>query len=219
MAPRKKAVKPQSDVAFWDINGNPVEDRGQFQVVKPIPTLHIKAQPMTELAPPAGSPAPAFVAQPRMNAFVKGAKIGAMKAGANKLAKLIADPIKDAIIPKLREQFPGGIEVLGPAIELTIECIVLLGAGELAVMATGLIPTERKGEMEERGQMIAQFLREYAGEKAGTQLVEAAMAALPLVLAHFAEVSTEDMRALEQEPAEPQVETQTENQEVGVANG
>lgn len=155
-----------------------------------------------------------FVPEPRMTTFVRGAKIGAMKTGANKMAGFIATPIKDAVIPKLREQFPNAIEFIDPALQLTLECMIMLGAAELASMAGSLIPSEKKDENVKRGEMIAKFLREYAGEKAGTKLVEVAMAALPLILAQFSMIATKELEELTSEPPVEEVQA-TQEEEVG----
>lgn len=138
--------------------------------------------------------------QPRMSSVLKGVKEGMLKAGIDTLLATIAGPIKEKIAPSLRNM-GGAAELLEPAIGLAIEFALVLGIAEMisafAPMAGGMMPGERKEEFAERGQLLGEWLREYAGERAGKQLLESAMMVLPLVMAHFSEVSLQDLQQIQ----------------------
>lgn len=176
----------------------------------PKPVAAVAAESKKNSSPSSGGN---FVPEPRMTTFMRGAKIGAMKKVADELAAFIAGPIKEKIVPLLKEKFPGFANVVDPAVELIFSCVILLGFAELAAMGASMLPVEDKEKMADRGQLIAQFLREYAGEKAGEGVVEAAMTFLPFVLESFKGFSTQDLLLVAQgEAAKTEAETEPELQ-------
>ena len=142
----------------------------------------------------------------RMDEVLRGMKSGAMKAAFKKLVKIMADPIKEKIVPALKGVFPE-TEMLEPAIELAVGFILMLGTAELVSWASSMLPGDKSGEMAERGKLLGSWMREYAGEEAGAQLFEVATMILPLILAQFSEISTPDLKFVlgkdeEAQPAE-----------------
>src|SRR3990167_6590938 len=106
----------------------------------------------------------AIAKAPRMAAVLKGVKKGMITGGMDAMLTTIAGPIKEKILPSFRA-LGGPAELLEPALSLVIDFVVVLGFAE-AISAFsgsigGMMPGDKRAEFDERGQLLADVLREY----------------------------------------------------------
>jgi len=139
-------------------------------------------------------------AESRMQIVMKGAKEGALKAIVDKLVDSISGPIAEAILPKFQSINPGAAILLEPAVRAALQFAFVMGIAELmtfaAPMATKVMPNANSQDMQHKSQLLAVWMRKYAGEKIGEQLVEAAIQVFPLVMEHFSQINTSDVAML-----------------------
>jgi hypothetical protein len=128
---------------------------------------------------------------------MRGVKEGALKSVVDKLVHTMSDPVCQAIMPKFKETFPQGGHMLEPAVKVALEFAFIMGIAELmlfaAPTASRIIPTTSPEEMTKKSQLLATWMRKYAGERVGEQLVEAALAVFPMVMTQFSEISSTDV--------------------------
>jgi hypothetical protein len=153
--------------------------------------------------------APQVDMETRMSAVMKGFKEGALKAAFDKLIDAMAGPIIEKIVPNIRN-LGLNVELLEPAVRLAITFAFMLGIAELtawiAPMTAKVVPGQNQEDMALKGQKLAEWMRKYAGEKAGAQVVEAAISVFPLIMASFQDFSTADISAALNEPSPVQAE-------------
>lgn len=143
----------------------------------------------------------------RKASVMKGIKEGALKALVDGLVSKMASPVMEAISPKFQEKFPGGAHLLEPAVQAALEFVIIMGVAELllfaAPTAANIIPGSSPSELETKSQLLAIWMRKYAGERVGERMVEAALAVFPMVMEHFSEVNVQDLSLLlAEQPAE-----------------
>lgn len=142
---------------------------------------------------------PDLLAETRTAVVMRGIKEGALKGGMDKLIDTLAQPIIDKIAPAFKALHPS-TEMLEPAVQLIIKFIFMMGIAELteftAPMLGKALPASNEEDMAKKGKLLALWIRKHAGEKVGQQVVEAALAAFPLIMSHFSEISVSDLEAI-----------------------
>lgn len=142
----------------------------------------------------------------RRATVMRGVKEGALKGMVDKLVHTMSDPVCQAIMPKFEATFPGGAHLLEPAVKAALEFALIMGIAELMVFAAPtaakVMPSSNPEDMARKGELLATWMRKYAGERVGETLVEAAMAVFPMVMEQFSEVKTADLADLLNVPAE-----------------
>jgi len=101
--------------------------------------------------------------------------------------------VADVINAKLAEINPG-MQMTGPMVETLIKSIMIMGMAELVDVASPAIG-DRLPIKADKLDAISEFMREYAGEKFGNEIVELAIKMVPLVMGAFAQFSVEDIKA------------------------
>ena len=136
----------------------------------------------------------------RRATVMRGVKEGALKGVVDKMVHTMSDPVCQAILPKFKATFPGGAHLLEPAVKAALEFVFLMGIAELMVFAaptaSKIIPSSSPDEVSRKGQLLATWMRKYAGERVGEQLVEAAMAVFPMIMDQFSEFNATDVASL-----------------------
>jgi len=142
----------------------------------------------------------------RRAVVMRGVKEGALKGVVDKLIHTMSDPVCQAIMPKFQATFPNGTNLLEPAVKAALEFAFLMGIAELMVFAaptaSRIIPASNAGDISRKSQLLATWMRKYAGERVGEQLVEAAMSVFPMVMEQFSEINTADVADLLGQPLE-----------------
>jgi hypothetical protein len=153
---------------------------------------------------------------------MRGIKQGALKGMVDKLVDSMSGPISESIVKNLSDNHPS-LEVLEPAVKAALSFIVIMGIAELinvaAPMTGKTLPGLTEDNAAEKGKLLARWMREYAGEKVGSQVVEAGLQVFPLVMAHFSEIDTQDLKfVLDVDGDTPadKVETESENIKIEV---
>lgn len=117
----------------------------------------------------------------------RGVKNGMIKGSVEAVLEQVAGPIADVVCPKLHDLHPN-LEVADPAIRAAIEFALLqlfalvleYGGPSVAKMPLpGLKLTA--AEAEKKCFAVAQWIRNYSGEKVGEQLAETAAKLIPMV--------------------------------------
>lgn len=133
----------------------------------------------------------------RLDSFTKGMKQGVIKTAVDKVIDGITEPITSAILKNLAPDSPL-TPVLEPAVKAIMSFIVAMGFAEAAAyfgpMAGKAIPSVGGDNLEEKTQLLAVWIRRYAGEKIGEQAINAAVEIFPLVLGHFSSITNEDLK-------------------------
>ncbi len=128
----------------------------------------------------------------RTGSFAKGMKAGAVKNALDKAVSPITTPVAEAINAKLAEIHPN-LQFTAPMVESLMKSAIIMGLAEIVDMAGpamgGKLPIDA-----DRFAAITEFMREYAGEKFGNELVDSAVKFAPVVLGAFNEFSSEDIR-------------------------
>lgn len=148
----------------------------------------------------------------RRATVMRGVKEGALKGMVDKLVHTMSDPVCQAILPKFQTTFPGGAHLLEPAVKAALEFAFIMGIAELMVFAaptaSKIVPSSNPEDLTRKSQLLATWMRKYAGERVGEQLVEAAMAVFPMVMEQFSEINTADVADLLGQPLVETVATQ-----------
>lgn len=128
---------------------------------------------------------------------MRGIKEGALKSVVDKLIHTMSEPVCQAIMPKFQTTFPNGAHLLEPAVKAALEFAFIMGIAELMVFAaptaSKIIPSANQDDLARKSQLLATWMRKYAGERVGEQLVEAAMTVFPMVMEQFSEINTADV--------------------------
>lgn len=136
----------------------------------------------------------------RRATVMRGVKEGALKSVVDKLVNTVSDPVCQAIMPKFQVAFPNGSHLLEPAVKAALEFVFIMGMAELMVfagpMATKIVPSSKPEDISQKSQLLAVWMRKYAGERVGEQLVEAATAVFPMIMEQFSEINTADVADL-----------------------
>lgn len=139
-------------------------------------------------------------AEDRMALVMKGAKEGALKAVVDKMVDAISGPIAEAILPKFQSINPGAATLLEPAVRAALQFAFIMGMAELmtfaAPMATKVMPNANAEDMQRKSQLLTIWMRKYAGERIGAQLVDAAVQVFPMVMEHFSQIDASDVAML-----------------------
>jgi len=162
-------------------------------------TTSQEVQPMSETKPAqVATQVTAPIEQDtRMAQVMRGMKEGALKKAFDALISKISEPIA----VKIAESFKGmgpNTELVVPAIQLCVEFIFMMGTAEvvnfLGPQLGKVMPGGNDTSSVEKSRLLSIWMRKYAGEKVGAQIVEAAVQYLPLVLDGFQQFSAEDIK-------------------------
>lgn len=138
-----------------------------------------------------------LVLESRSDSVMKGIKQGAIKAAVDKVVDMISDPISDAILKNLAPDHPA-IHILRPATKAVLAFIVSMGIAESAAyfgpMVGKAIPSVGGDNLEEKSQLLAVWIRQYAGEKVGEQAIKGAIDIVPLIFSHFSGITNDDLK-------------------------
>lgn len=126
----------------------------------------------------------------RIDPLVQGFREGAIKQGVNKVTEKVSLPVAEAINSKLQELHPN-MALTGPMVQSLTQAIIILGCAEMIDIAGPRIP----GDMATKANLGSRFMRKYAGEKVGADVVDYAAQFFPLIMAAFSEVTEEDLIA------------------------
>ncbi len=133
----------------------------------------------------------------RMMTVMRGVKEGALKGAVNSMVEKMSEPICQMVLPKFQEKFPDGAHLLEPAVRAALEFVVIMGIAELFAFAAPtvgkMMPSSNQEEVSRKGQLLAIWLRKYAGERVGEQIIEAATAIVPMIMDQFASFSAADI--------------------------
>lgn len=136
-------------------------------------------------------------AETRRMTVMRGVKEGALKSVVDKFVQTMSTPVTQAILPKFQAAFPNGAHLIEPAVKAALEFAFIMGIAELMVfaapMASKVLPSANSEDMAKKSQLLVTWMRKYAGERVGEQLVEAAMAVFPMVMDQFSEINTADL--------------------------
>ena len=149
----------------------------------------------------------------RLDPFMQGLAKGAVKKGVDKVSQRVSLPVAEVINKKLQELHPN-LAFTAPMIQSSMQAIIILGFAEMLDIAGPHIP----GEMLTKASLGARFMREYAGEKAGSDIVDYAVQFLPVIMAAFSEVSEEDLMSSLSDDEEEEDETAEQQEEQSSIN-
>jgi hypothetical protein len=147
-----------------------------------------------------------------MTQFTKGMKAGAIKGAVDKAVSPITTPVVESITLKLKEMNPK-LELTAPMVDAMAKAVIILGIAELTELASagfsGKLPIE-----QDKIAAISEFMREYAGEKFGNEIVETAFRFAPMFLSAFSEFSTEDLRLAMPDPDKASEKLEAESTDI-----
>lgn len=127
---------------------------------------------------------------------MRGVKEGAIKGIVDKAVDGMIGPILAGILPKVEElKLDKGL--VEPAVRAALRFAVTMGLAELfsfvGPMANKIIPNTTEENVAKKADLLAQWMRKYAGERIGEDLIKAAMAVFPLIITQFSEIKQEDL--------------------------
>lgn len=132
------------------------------------------------------------MAKKKLESFSRGMKSGAVKRAMDKAVSPVTQPVAEAINAKLAELHPN-MHLTAPMIETLIQSAIIIGLAEIVDMAGpalgGKLPIDGN-----RIAVISEFMREYAGEKFGNEIVDSAVKFAPVVLNAFSQFSVEEIQ-------------------------
>lgn len=127
---------------------------------------------------------------------MRGMKEGLIKGVVDKAVDGMTSPIVSAIMPKV-DELKLDKNLVEPAVRAALRFAVTMGLAELvdfmAPMAGKVIPNSTEDDMKRKGVLLAQWMRKYAGERVGEDLINAATAILPLIMEQFSAIKSEDL--------------------------
>lgn len=138
-------------------------------------------------------------ADTRRAQVMRGLKEGAVKGVMDRMVDTMVGPVCEAIVPKLAglNLDPALVE---PAVKTALRFMCLMGTAELidfvGPMTIKVMPNANEENINNKSALLAQYMRKYAGERVGEDLIGAAMAVFPMVIAQFAEIKTDDLAEL-----------------------
>ena len=122
--------------------------------------------------------------------FVSGLRHGAVKSSIDKVSEKMVGTISATVNKSLQNTHPGAV-VAAPLVDSAIKCAVIVGCAEMLEVA---LPFVDQTANPKKIAAASVFLREYAGEKIGHDVVEMAVELLPLIMSAFSEISVEDLK-------------------------
>lgn len=135
----------------------------------------------------------------RRSDVMKGIQQGMVKAAVDQLVDTMAGPVTEAIMKNMSADHPS-IEILEPAVKAAIRFCFIMGAAELmdfaAPMAGKYVPKLSEDKAIRKSRLLSQWMRKYAGERVGEQVVQAAIQVFPLVMSYFSEFDTEQLELI-----------------------
>lgn len=136
-------------------------------------------------------------ADSRKAQVMRGMKEGVIKGVVDKAVDSMTGPIVASIMPKVGE-LNLDVNLVEPAVKAALRFAVTMGIAELfdfmSPMAAKVIPNSTEDDMKKKGALLAQWMRKYAGERVGEDLVSAAMAVFPLIMTQFAGINSADLQ-------------------------
>lgn len=134
----------------------------------------------------------------RASIYVRGMKHGVAKGAVDNFVKMISGPISEAITAKLAPDSPA-LKILQPAVETFLAFIIIAGTAEaisyLGPMMGQAVPSFGGGgdNVADKSQKLAHFMRNYAGERIGEEMVNVAISIFPLVMEQFSAITSTDL--------------------------
>jgi hypothetical protein len=134
----------------------------------------------------------------RLDPFKKGVKEGAIKKSLDKAISPITAAVAEAINEKLQTIHPN-TKLAAPMVQSAIKCAIIMGFAELLDIASPVIG-DRTSFDPEKVDLASHFMRKYAGEKLGTEVIDLAVQIAPIVMSAFTEFNLKDLQeAIEEE--------------------
>lgn len=131
--------------------------------------------------------------RPRLDPFLKGLKAGSAKRAVDKLTSKISDPVAEILVLKIQAEFPQLVFAV-PTIKSLVQAVIIMGVAELFGFASK--HAEGSESLKDKSIYLEQFLRNYAGQKTGEELVDLVTRLLPIIMESFKDLSSEDLRLL-----------------------
>jgi hypothetical protein len=137
------------------------------------------------------------VKEKRSTQIARGLKQGVIKGAVDKVLDQVAGPISDKLTPMLHNLHPN-LQIADPAVKALIEFAVLNALAEVLEFSGPALAKAPGVKMspedaKEKTQALAQWMRNYSGEKFGEQIAETAAALIP-VFANM--IQTTDLSSL-----------------------
>lgn len=154
----------------------------------------------------------------RMAIVMKGMKEGALKTIVDKMVDSISGPVVDSIISKFKETNPAAATLAEPAVKAAFQFAFMMGMAELmdwaGPMAHKVMPNANQDNIERKSRFISIWMRKYAGERIGEELIEAVVKVFPMVMAEFSNVSVDDLELILGDDEESNTKAEFELQEM-----
>lgn len=155
------------------------------------------------------------VKEKRSTQISRGLKQGVIKGAVDKVLDQVATPIADKLTPMLHNLHPN-LQIADPAVKALVEfaCLnalaeVLEFSGPALAKAPGVKMTAE--EAKGKTQALAQWMRNYSGEKFGEQIAETAAALIPVFANMFQSTDLSSLLdAVESEKEDVDVEATVE---------
>lgn len=150
------------------------------------------------------------VSEKRGAQIARGVKQGLIKGAVDKVLDQVAEPIANKLTPMLHNLHPG-LEIADPAVKALIEFAVLNALAEV-LQFSGPALAKAPGikmsadDAREKSAALANWMRNYSGEKFGENLAETAAALIPVFTNIFQTTDLSELfNAVEAEQAEEQI--------------
>lgn len=132
----------------------------------------------------------------RKAVVMRGMKHGIAKGAVDNFVKMLSGPISEAITSKLAPDSPA-LKILQPAVEAILAFIIIMGTAEaisyMAPMIGSAAPSLGGENLAEKSGKLVHFMRNYAGERIGEQMIGAAISVFPLVMEQFSAITSADL--------------------------
>lgn len=128
----------------------------------------------------------------RTEAFARGMKAGAVKNTIDKAVSPITNPVVEAVSGKMKEIHPN-FEMTAPMVESLLKAALIMGSAEILDIAMPYVD-EHTQYSSAKVALASTFMREYAGEKVGTEVVDLALKFVPVIMGAISNLSTEDLK-------------------------
>lgn len=125
----------------------------------------------------------------KMSPFWSGLKDGSKKKAIDKLVSNFSDPIADLILDQLVVKFPN-LNISTPIVRAMVQCAAILLLSEAVGIVMPLASKNMTSSKKERLESVEAYLRNFAGQKAGEEMMDLACSVLPAVLEHLADAIT-----------------------------
>lgn len=128
----------------------------------------------------------------RSKSFSKGIKQGVIKKSVDKAVSPVTGPVAEKINAKLQEIHPN-TKLAAPMVESALKCAMIMGFAELLDVAAPFVG-EKTNFDPQKVSLASEFMREYAGEKVGEDVVDLALQFVPIIMSAFTEFSVSDLQ-------------------------